>query len=77
MDGIELEISVPVLKYYVNDHEVVDMIQVHAKALLGDIRMDVANDQVPGRAYANLVGNMTWQDEVTVIPDEFELHHNT
>lgn len=49
------------------------MIQILAEAFFGDIGMDVAYDQIPSRAYANLVGNMTRQDELTVVPYKFEL----
>lgn len=49
------------------------MVQVLAEAFFGDVWMDVANNQISSRADAYFIGNMTWQYELTVVPNEFEL----
>lgn len=60
MNGIELQVSIAVLKQYFDHDEIMNMIQVFTEAFFGDIQMNVANDEVSGCAYPDLICNMTW-----------------
>lgn len=60
VNGVELQVSITVLKRYFDDDEIMDMIQIFTKAFFGDIWMNVANDEVSGCAYSDLICNMTW-----------------
>ncbi len=76
MNRIELKISITVLKRYIDDDKIVNMVQVLAEAFLSDVCMHISNDQISSRTDANFVGNMTWQYELTIVPDELELRGN-
>ncbi len=49
------------------------MVQVFPYALFCYVGMNAADDQISGRAYANLVRDMARQYKLAVVPIEFEL----
>jgi len=73
VDRIELEICIPVLERNVDDEEVMNMIQVLAETFFSNVRMKISDDQISRSPYTYLIGNMARQDELTIVPGEFEL----
>lgn len=49
------------------------MLEIVPDEVLSMLRRAVLDDQVSGSTNSNLVGNMPWQDELTVIPADFNL----
>lgn len=73
MHGIERDVGVAVLKGDFDDDEVVDVVEILSNPLSGDVRVNIANDEVPGGTNTYLICNMTRKDELPVIPSKFDL----
>lgn len=73
MHGIERDVGVAVLEGDFDDDEVVDVVEILSNPLSGDVRVNIANDEVPGGPNTYLVCNMSGKDELPVIPSKFDL----
>ena len=58
------------------DHnKIVDMLQVVTNSLFGVFWIAVSDDQVSRGPNSNLVGNMRWQNELTIVPANLSLEY--
>lgn len=65
--------GVAVLERYVDDYQVVDVIEIISEALSSDVWVNIANDEVTGGSNTYLVCDVTRKDELPVIPSELNL----
>ena len=75
MDRVQGKVGITVLKGDVDDNQIVNMIEILSKTVLGDIWMHATNDKVSSCANSNLIGNMTWKNELAIVPGEFNLRN--
>ena len=73
MDGVEADDGFTVLESYVDDHEIVDVIEVFPDPLCSDVGMNVSDDQVAGCSVTDLAGDMSGKSELAFVPCKFNL----
>ena len=56
-----------------NDDKVVNMIEIFANSILIDLDRAAADYKVAGGTNANLACNVSWKDELAVVPCPFDL----
>lgn len=75
MDRVQGQVGIAVLKRDVDNNQVVDMVKVLSKTVFGNIWMHASNNQVSSCANSNLIGNMTWKNELAIVPGELNLRN--
>lgn len=70
---VERDDCVLASKLDINHHQIMNMIEIFANSLLGMSRGSVVNHQVSCRANSDFVCYMTRQDELAVVPANFNL----
>jgi hypothetical protein len=70
---VQRDVRIAVLEFRINDDQVVYVIQILTNNLGGDIIGDVMNSNIPRGAIGNLMSNMMRQNELAVIPSNFDL----
>jgi hypothetical protein len=73
MNRVQGDVGIWTIKSNFDNHKVVNVIKILSNNLLGVSWAAVVNNKIPGSANSNLVCNMTREDELTVIPANFNL----
>lgn len=73
MDRVEREECISILKTNVDDHKIVNVVEIVTETLIGNVWMDIPNCQVPRGADPNLICNVAWENKLAIIPRKFKL----
>lgn len=57
-------------------HQIVNMFQVVTNHFLSVFRAAIVDHEVPRGPSGNLIGNVAWEDELTIIPANLNLYEN-
>jgi hypothetical protein len=60
--------SISVLEENVNDNEIMNVIKVFSETLGRNAWIDIAKDDVASGAIVDVIGDVSWEDELTFIP---------
>ena len=52
--------GVTIAKEHFDDDQIVDVVEIVVQTLFRDVWVDVADDEVSSRSYADLVGDVAW-----------------
>lgn len=73
MDRIGGNISILATEADLDDNKIVDVLEIVPDEVLGMLWRTILDNQVSGSTNSYLVGNMPWQDELTIVPSDLNL----
>lgn len=75
MNRVELDVAAPSNELDVDDHQIVDVVQVFSDTLRRVPTIVAADDKIPRCPLGNVPSNMTRQSKLAVAPLDFHLYH--
>lgn len=73
MDRIGGNISILATEADLDDNKIVDVLEIVPDEVLCMLWRTILDNQVSGSTNSYLVGNMPWQDELTIVPSDLNL----
>lgn len=73
MHRVQTDVAVAANVFHLDHDQVVDMVQIFTDNFLSMSAIVPIDDQVAGGANCDLAGDMTRQDELSIIPLDFDL----
>ena len=73
MNGIQKQNSIPLLKDNAYDHQIMNVVEIFADTLAGDIGLNATDNEITCSTTLDLSSNMTRKFELSIIPQKFDL----
>jgi len=73
MDRIGGNVSILPAEADLDNNKVVDVLEIVPDEILGMLRRTILDNQISGGTDSYLVSNMSWQDELTIVPTDLSL----
>jgi hypothetical protein len=74
MDRVGCYAAIAIYELYPDDNEIVNMLQVVSDALFRVLWIATSNDKIASCTNADLVGNMTRKNKLTIMPPDIDLN---
>lgn len=73
VDRVRGDIGILSLECDINHDEIMNVFKIISNLFLGMLWTAILNDQITRSSDVYLVGNVAWQDEMTIAPADFDL----